>query len=422
MKIFFVALSVGAFSLFALSPEIENAIDLTNIPQASTASYWDAESELKQDYIIIGAGIVGLSTAIELKQHEPDSRVLVLERGTLCSGASSRNAGFACIGSFTELRKDIEVLGKENAIQQIVDRWEGLNILRGKVGDREIEYERCGNYELVGTDSVKLLDQLDEINKLLFPYFGDIVFTRCDEKIKEFGFSKDYISAVVFNKFEGSLDSGKLMHALRDKAQKLGITIRYGSPAERPVQTEKGLEISVNANGRNTTFTAPVVGVCINAFTSELIPEIKIKPGRGQILVTEPLDKLLLDAPAHMGQGYWYFRPLPGNRILLGGGRHLDFEGETTTDLETTPQIMGPLKKVLANIILPHQNFNIERCWSGIMGFSEDHLPHVEEVPGLENVVVGFGCNGMGIARGYPTGEKTAKLLIKKRQEKVEVQ
>lgn len=396
------------FAFFAFNPEIERARDI-----ASATSVWD-EEELHHDYIILGAGIVGLSTAIEIKQQESEARVLVLERGSLPSGASSRNAGFACIGSFTELLHDIEVIGQENAIQQIIDRWEGLNTLRKKVGDEAIAFELCGNYELIDEASVNRLSRLEEVNRLLEPYFGEKVFVRCDEKIQEFGFSQDYIKAAVFNKFEGMLDSGKLMQALRDKAQKLGIVIRYGSQAARPVQTDKGLEVSVG----DIVFKAPVVGVCINAFTSELIPEIKVKPGRAQVLVTEPLKEVLFNAPVHLAEGFWFFRPLPGNRILLGGGRHLDFEGETTTVMEITPQIIGPLKALLTNLITPDSQPKIERCWSGIMGFSEDHLPHVEEVPGLENVVVGFGCNGMGIARGYPIGERTAALLIKKRNAK----
>lgn len=416
--IFLFAIMTNPLFAGLLGDKIDDARDLLDIPPAGIASFWDSESELEQDYIVIGAGIVGLSTSIELKQQQPDARILVLERGTLPMGASSRNAGFACIGSFTELLMDMEVMGNENAIQQMIERYEGLKTLRNKMGDDEINFIMSGNYELVGSDSLEVLERLNEVNERLYPYFNGIVFERCDEKLTEFGFSKDHISAVVFNRFEGMLDSGKLMSALRNKAQKLGVAIRYGSRAERPIQKNHGLEVPVKVQDKVITFRAPVVGVCINAFTSELIPEINIKPGRSQILVTEPLERRLpFNAPVHMGKGFWFFRPMPENRILVGGGRHLDFEGETTTNLDITPQIIGPLKKILTSIILPNHNPKIDFCWSGIMGFSEDHLPHIEEVPGLENVVVGFGCNGMGIARGYRTGEKTASLLIKKKKE-----
>ena len=61
----------------------------------------------------------------------------------------------------------------------------------------------------------------------------------------------------------------------------------------------------------------------------------------------------------------------------------------------------------------PGQNPNIDFVWSGIMGFSEEHTPIIKYLPNLSNVVIGFGCNGMGIARGYDTGKKTAVLMIK---------
>jgi gamma-glutamylputrescine oxidase len=414
-KFLFLFLLLVCNALFAsiFGPEIEGSRDISEIPEANSCSFWDAHSELEQDYIIIGAGIVGLSTAIEVKLQQQEAKVLVFERGTLPVGASSRNAGFTCIGSFTEFLKNVEELGRDEAINQMEERWEGLKTLRSKMGEEAIGFALTGNYELIGSNLVHLLEQLDDVNAMLYPIFGENVFERKDDKIKEFGFSEDHVCAIVLNKFEGQLDSGMLMHALRKKAQDLDITIRYGSKAERPINTPNGLEVNVSSEDRTTTFTAKAVGICINAFTSELVPEIKIKPGRAQILLTEPIpEPLKFNAPTHMGQGFWFFRPMPENRILLGGGRNLDFEGEKTTNLETTPEIMGPLKKILSTIILPGKNPKIERTWSGIMGFSEDHLPRIEEVPGLINVVVGFGCNGMGIARGYRTGEKTAALLI----------
>ena len=70
-------------------------------------SFWEKESFINQTvYLIIGSGIVGLSTAIYLKQREKGKKVTVLERGFLPTGASTKNAGFSCIGSPSELLDD----------------------------------------------------------------------------------------------------------------------------------------------------------------------------------------------------------------------------------------------------------------------------------------------------------------------------
>ena len=113
---------------------------------------------------------------------------------------------------------------------------------------------------------------------------------RMDERITEFGFSKNHVTALVLNQFEGQLDSGKMMSALQHKAQLAGVVIRYGSEAERPRNVMGGLEVPVQNNqGKTILFQAKAVAICINGYTNNLLPEFNIKPGRGQIIVTAPL-------------------------------------------------------------------------------------------------------------------------------------
>ena len=68
-----------------------------------TFSYWERTAFVGHaDVIIIGTGIVGLSAALNLKRLQPSLKVTVLERGFLPSGASTKNAGFACFGTVSE--------------------------------------------------------------------------------------------------------------------------------------------------------------------------------------------------------------------------------------------------------------------------------------------------------------------------------
>jgi gamma-glutamylputrescine oxidase len=63
-------------------------------------SYWEYDRYFKRnDVVIVGAGIVGLNAAIHLKKVAKHLNVLIVERGFLPYGASTRNAGFACFGS-----------------------------------------------------------------------------------------------------------------------------------------------------------------------------------------------------------------------------------------------------------------------------------------------------------------------------------
>jgi L-2-hydroxyglutarate oxidase LhgO len=67
-------------------------------------SYWELNSWFsKVDYTIVGSGIVGLHAALRLRERFPDSKILVIEKGMLPQGASTKNAGFACFGVFRKL-------------------------------------------------------------------------------------------------------------------------------------------------------------------------------------------------------------------------------------------------------------------------------------------------------------------------------
>ena len=72
-------------------------------------SYWEKEEWFSNvDFTIVGSGIVGLSTALNLRKNYPKAKILVLERGLLPQGASTKNAGFACFGSISEVLSDLK--------------------------------------------------------------------------------------------------------------------------------------------------------------------------------------------------------------------------------------------------------------------------------------------------------------------------
>lgn len=120
-----------------------------------------------------------------------------------------------------------------------------------------------------------------------------------------------------------------------------------------------------------------------------------------------------------MGKGYWYFRTLPDNRILFGGGRNLNVSQETTTALSTTPDIMGPLKEILKQVILPRQDPKIDYAWAGLMGFAPDHLPRIEKVPTQPQLII----SGVKIDKMHPlTAERVVHALWLKDENPVETE
>jgi len=55
------------------------------------------------DITIIGSGIVGLSTAISIRERPPHMALKTFERGSVPYGASTKNAGFSCFSVLSVL-------------------------------------------------------------------------------------------------------------------------------------------------------------------------------------------------------------------------------------------------------------------------------------------------------------------------------
>jgi len=197
------------------------------------------------------------------------------------------------------------------------------------------------------------------------------------------------------------------MFALLQYAQQLGITILNNCPVDK-IEEETNFTRLLTIHG---TFSCKNLVMTTNAFIKNLLPDIDIVPGRAQVLITKPIKHLKIEGTFHYDKGYYYFRNI-NNRILLGGGRNIDFKAEETTSFGQTDQIQAALESLLKNVILPQVNYEIDYRWSGIMAFGKTLEPTISQV--RTSIFCATGCNGMGIAIGAQTGEDVANLLLNK--------
>lgn len=376
-------------------------------------SYWEQQSFISYDHIVVGAGIVGLSAAIELKERFPGASVLVLERDVLPASASSRNAGFACMGSVTELLDDLVVMKETDVFTLFEWRKKGLERLRKRLGDNNIGYAARGSFELIGEKESGAPESIAFLNDLLLPITQKPAFRLVNEKIDEFGFSKDQVKALIENTCEGELHTGKMMKALTYFAVRAGIEIRTGAEVTgfREEAGYVNVHLKIPFKNEDLILHSHSLVFCTNAFTKELFPDEEVHPGRGQVLVTQPIPGLKFRGIFHFDKGYYYFREIDG-RVLLGGGRHLDFEGETTTVSELNEAIQLDLEKKLKAIILPGTPFFIENRWSGIMAFGPTKYPVVKAFS--QKVFGAFRLGGMGVALGSEVACQVADLVAER--------
>ena len=367
-------------------------------------SYWEIKNWFTNvDFTIVGSGIVGLHCALELRERFPESKILILEKGILPQGASTKNAGFACFGSLSELIDDLKTHTEEEVIQLVQKRWNGMQLLRKRLGDATLDFKPYGGYELFLQDDdatySECLQKMPFLNEILKPLFKTDVFSK---EVDRFAFAniKEYS---IFNPFEAQIDTGNMMQALLKEAISKDILILNQAEVSSYTDKNDSVELVVN----DYSFNTKKMLFATNGFASQLTNN-EVKPARAQVLITEPIANLDIKGTFHLDKGYYYFRNFE-DRILLGGGRNLDFEGETTTDLSQTEKIQNKLEDLLKNVILPNQEFQIAHRWSGIMGIGAHKNPIVSQLS--NNVYCGVRLGGMGVAIGSLIGKELADLV-----------
>src|SRR5690606_33480545 len=130
---------------------------------------------------------------------------------------------------------------------------------------------------------------------------------------------------------------------------------------------------------------------------------------------TNPLPTLAFRGSYHFDEGFYFFRNTEDGRVLFGGGRNLDLDGENTTDFGLSERIQKSLEEELRNFILPQvdpEQLHIEQRWSGIMGMGPQRTPIIRQLS--DHVYCGVRLTGTGIAIGSLVGEELAQLVLQR--------
>ncbi|MEO1434640.1 MAG: FAD-dependent oxidoreductase [Bacteroidota bacterium] len=376
----------------------------------SNISFWEAQHLLQpSEYCIIGAGIVGINAALELRRLRPNANILLLDRGSFPLGASTRNAGFACFGSASELLDDLSQQSEDTVFELVEMRYAGLQALQQVLQDHDFSYQACGNYEVFRSkDQSSFQDcaaALPDLNRQLERITGiPETFQIRDQQISNFGFSG--IDHLILNQSEGTINTGQLIRHLIDLAQAQNIRMLWGMHVEKLGHHPTKVEIQLK-NG--WILESQQILLATNAFTLPLMPEVDLYPARNQVLVSQEMPDLKLIGAFHLDQGYVYFRNI-GQRLLIGGGRNIDLETETTDAFGHTQIIQTNLLRIVKEHLLPHQKFKIDYQWSGILGVGKTKRPIIKNVNDRTTVAVRMG--GMGVAIGTLVGQKAARLAL----------
>jgi gamma-glutamylputrescine oxidase len=347
----------------------------------------------RADVAIVGAGVTGCSAALRLA--EGGLRVRVHDARGIAEGASGRNGGFALGGGAARYDVARETYGAEQSAAYW--RWteDALDRMVELGGD---SLRRTGSYRLAGDEEEREGIQLEYA------------------ALREDGFDAEWLEDVpggaaglfhgaISHPHDAAIQPARFVRRLAGLAAAAGAEIREHDPVE-----------DVEA------LDADRVLVATDGYGHGLVPELAdlIWPTRGQVIASEPLDRVLYDRPHYARQGFDYWQQLADGRILLGGFRDVSILDELTDVEETTPTIQASLESFLHE--LAGAAVAVTHRWAGIFGLTQDMLPLVGPVPGRDGRVwVAGGYSGHGNVLGFACGALVANAILGRESPQLEL-
>jgi gamma-glutamylputrescine oxidase len=332
---------------------------------------------------IVGGGVTGCACALRLA--EAGRRVRLFEAREIAGGASGRNGGFALRGGAPAYDVARRELGPEQAraLWVLTERY--LDRLEQLAGDA---FRRTGSLRLAA-DSAEVAELEAEYEALREDGFPVEWRDELPEPLAE-GFG-----GATFHPPDGSLQPARWVRRLAARAAEVGAELREHERIESLDELE-----------------ADQVVIATDGYTHGLVPELDaaIKPTRGQILVTEPLERRLFSCPHYARHGYDYWQQTPEGRLVAGGFRDKSTDHEYTAEEATTPLIQSYLEQFVTELI--GEEPRIEHRWAGIFGTTVDRLPLAGRFPGSDQVWVSAGYSGHGNVLGLACGELVAGAIL----------
>ena len=369
----------------------------------SNRSIWEMDTwPAEFDVVIIGAGFTGLYAALYIKRRMSQLNVMVMDKGGRTMGASSRNAGFVCFGSPTEILSDIETMGEGATVDLIRERYIGTQALK-RLFDQEVDLKFNGGSEVFreGSDRPSVLqpNEVKLVNTIIESATG---LRNCYQEFDPSQYGLKYMSGFLHTPYEGEVNPAKMLRTLTKRVEDLGVTVCHRvSYIEHEGINDTDLRIATSDGiilAKNLIF-------CTNALGRIENDKLDIRPGKNQVYVTNEIAHNL-KGTYHLDEGYIYFRSV-GRRILIGGGRHL--KPDNNDALIFDEEIESYLLDLLRTHVQTNETIAFEHQWMGHIGIGAMKSPIVERT--AKNVFIGLRMGGMGVALAPAVGYRLSDLL-----------
>ena len=362
-----------------------------------TVSVWQElaapQQTVSHDVVVVGAGLVGSYTAGLLTEAGKD--VALVEARHPAAGASGRNAGFVLLGVRHSYCEAVKLFGRDRARDIWTMTAENVGRMRDLAARFEVETEEIGATYLASerSDADDMRDSASELQRDGFDAHyedGDVL-------------RRGYIGA-LHQPTDFAMQPSQLAHGL---ARESRATL-YENDEVFGIERD-GAGLIVRA--RRHVITCEKVILAVNGYAGLFHPFFRkyVEPGRGQVLLTEPVPRMVDTMGMH--HGWTYFRQLPDGRFLIGGGRFQYVDEERSYSDEITEHVQDLLSQYVERYF-PEAAVGVSRRWAGIHGMTADGLPIVGRLPDEPEAYFAVGFSGHGNSLGLMAGERVAELAL----------
>ena len=351
--------------------------------------------EADADVVVIGAGIMGLSVAYHLAADHGLSRVVVLDAGYLCGGASGRNGGGVRAQWSSEinirLMRESLALFRQFAERHQINTWfrAGGYLFLARTEDAATELaknvelqNRCGVHsELLGSaDLPAIVPELSNEGVVLASYNAR--------------------DAVVF--------PWPFVWGYAESARALGVSVH---PFTRVVEIEtRGRSISAVVTERGRVRTSVVVNACgaLSPAVARMVGvDLPTHPHRHEICSTEPLKPWLKPLVADLSNGLYFSQSIRGE-IVGGIGNENVPKG---ADQRSSARFLSLYARALTRACPRLGAVKVLRQWAGLYDISPDANPIIGPVDTVDGFFLLSGFMGHGFMMAPVVGQRLAALI-----------